>query len=423
MCARGLDMKMASAGSTQSSNSSENSDKSIKQRFKWNEGDKIENLLIALQNYKSCMEFNNVDFNADKPKQYEAVRRTLALIYEADPYQFGPADVCSFTLHSNTDEDERSRILAQQKLDKELIKKGYNRVQEKIKEIRQNFSNAVTAGTRSGSGKLVLEHYDRLVLIWGGTPATEPLQCGISSDQLNSDTSTNTDSEQPSSLEESADDSSLQEKVASTEQRESQENTENSAARGSFKRKAGENPAPKLIDNKRKHMERQLSAAQRDEILMNESKEDAQFKRDIAEAIRQSNETFAQTMQQMSNSILQVANGLTRSVEMMSQVILQRPQTLPPAPPPPPHNFAHSAYTFPGQQGNQFGGAVRYPPAAYFGNHSYQRQNVNHIPFRRCESQNPQSSNNTAVPVSADENNMTVSDENTTYTTLQPMKE
>ena len=39
------------------------------------------------------MEFSNVDFNSDKPKQYEAVRRTLALIYEADPYQFGPVEV------------------------------------------------------------------------------------------------------------------------------------------------------------------------------------------------------------------------------------------------------------------------------------------------------------------------------------------
>ena len=40
-----------------------------------------------------------------------------------------------------------------------------------------------------------------------------------------------------------------------------------------------------LIDNKRKHMEGQLSAAQQDEILINESKKDAQFKRDIAETI------------------------------------------------------------------------------------------------------------------------------------------
>ena len=31
------------------------------------------------------------------------------------------------------------------------------------------------------------------------------------------------------------------------------------------------NPVPMFIDNKRKHMERQLSAAQRDKLLMQES--------------------------------------------------------------------------------------------------------------------------------------------------------
>ena len=48
-----------------------------------------------------------------------------------------------------------------------MIKKGYSRVMEKIKELRQRFSNAVTAGSRSGSGKLVMEFYDTMVQIWG----------------------------------------------------------------------------------------------------------------------------------------------------------------------------------------------------------------------------------------------------------------
>ena len=60
------------------------------------------------------------------------------------------------------------------------------------------------------------------------------------------------------------------------------------------KRKKAENPVPKLIDNKRKHLERQLNASQRDQILINESKEDSEYKKNIAEAIRQSNETFGQ---------------------------------------------------------------------------------------------------------------------------------
>ena len=39
------------------------------------------------------MEFSNIDFNSDKPKQFEAVHHTLSLIYEADPYQFGSVKV------------------------------------------------------------------------------------------------------------------------------------------------------------------------------------------------------------------------------------------------------------------------------------------------------------------------------------------
>ena len=42
------------------------------------------------QNREHVDGVSNVDFNSDKRKQYEAVHRTLALIYEADPYQFRP---------------------------------------------------------------------------------------------------------------------------------------------------------------------------------------------------------------------------------------------------------------------------------------------------------------------------------------------
>jgi hypothetical protein len=55
-----------------------------------------------------------------------------------------------------------------------------------LKDIRQNFSIAITSGRRSGSGKVVLELYDELVQIWGGSPATEPLSCGTSTETVNS---------------------------------------------------------------------------------------------------------------------------------------------------------------------------------------------------------------------------------------------
>ena len=39
-------------------------------------------------------------------------------------------------------------------------------------------------GSCSGSGKLVFEHYEKLVFMWGGSVNIEPLSFGISSGEL-----------------------------------------------------------------------------------------------------------------------------------------------------------------------------------------------------------------------------------------------
>ena len=67
-----------------------------------------------------------------------------------------------------------------------MINKGKNRLHEKVKDMRQNYSKAVVNGTRSGSGRIVYEHYayDKLVSIWGGSANTEPLPCGVRSDDF-----------------------------------------------------------------------------------------------------------------------------------------------------------------------------------------------------------------------------------------------
>ena len=51
-------------------------------------------------------------------------------------------------------------------------------------EIRQNFASAVTSGSRSGSGKIVLEFFNQLKQIWGGSPSTEPLSIGVGTDDF-----------------------------------------------------------------------------------------------------------------------------------------------------------------------------------------------------------------------------------------------
>ena len=48
-------------------------------------------------------------------------------------------------------------------------------------------------------------------------------------------------------------------------------------------------------------------------------------KKDIDEAIRQSNETLTQSMRQMSISMLQVAQGFTQSIEVLARAMVNKP--------------------------------------------------------------------------------------------------
>ncbi|KAJ7369725.1 hypothetical protein OS493_036884 [Desmophyllum pertusum] len=118
----------------------------------------------------------------------------MARIYEEEPTFFGHPSLHHCQRQHQVDENEMADIQRRQKNDKELIKKGYNRIQEKLKEIRQNFANAVTTGSRSGSGKIVLEFFDQLKQIWGEVHLQRPLSCGVSTDDFNDENENDTDS-------------------------------------------------------------------------------------------------------------------------------------------------------------------------------------------------------------------------------------
>ena len=77
----------------------------------------------------------------------------MASKYTADNTTlFGPKNITAFE-----DDEDRDEYLKRQEDDKLKIQKGYSRVLEKIKALRQKFSTAVTSGRRSGSGKMVME--------------------------------------------------------------------------------------------------------------------------------------------------------------------------------------------------------------------------------------------------------------------------
>ena len=53
------------------------------------------------------------------------------------------------------------------------------------------------------------------------------------------------------------------------------------------------NEKQRLIDHKRKHLQKKLSTAHREQILISKTKKSAEFKKDLAIVIQKSNRSFA----------------------------------------------------------------------------------------------------------------------------------
>ena len=94
---------------------------------------------------------------------------------------------------------------------------------------------------------------------------------------------------------------------------------------------------PRLIDNKRKHLECQLSAAERDKLLINKSKEEAMFRKEMTEAIKESNLTFIRAMETFGTSMTAVAQSLSKSVENMARACIVNDPPFYHQPRPAPH--------------------------------------------------------------------------------------
>ena len=133
---------------------------------------------------------------------------------------------------------------------------------EKTKNVRQSFSKPVISGSRSGSGKLVFEHYDSLVDVWGGSANTESLLYGTSSSRLNTSDLSDDDNQ---ITEDTFMDNDAHEEKNTPESESNQEINQEFQSKVSKKRKIS--AVPQLTDKKRKHFERNLSAAQHDQML------------------------------------------------------------------------------------------------------------------------------------------------------------
>jgi hypothetical protein len=85
----------------------------------------IDHLIVSLKDYKTEMDYKNVDFNSDVVAMYSKLREGLALAFDAE--YFGPVDL-PVQDSEELSKTEENTFKAEVATAKSLIEKGYNRI-------------------------------------------------------------------------------------------------------------------------------------------------------------------------------------------------------------------------------------------------------------------------------------------------------
>ena len=162
-------------------------------------------------------------------------------------------------------------------------------------------------GTRSGSGKLFIEHWDQLAMIWGGCPSVTRIEGAVVSlAEQNTQNFSDNEIESPTA--------EIEETSETPETPEEEPPTNVNAKKKNENCSNGDGPQ-KMKDNKRLKLERPLSALQRDQVMVRIAREELEVKKRNADILEQSAkgmEKMVETMAQSLNSFgPHLGNGLT----------------------------------------------------------------------------------------------------------------
>ena len=287
------------------------SSQSTSQRFRWN-SEMIDLLLKGLASLKTVYEYKGIDSESDLIKVYSEIRQMMAEEFIA----FGPLGETPIEEGLSTEELATAR--AQNINEKKQIKAGYERVKQKVKDLRQEYRKAVTEGVRSGSGKLVTENnFKDLQKVWGGSPAAALIENPVCSS-----ISGTTDGHIMDGEEDQND------IVQDTEQNLDNEQTSLSNEESQM---AGSLRTAQFVDKKRKQMEKNLSASQRDKLYLDMARDELNLQENmvkgLVEATNQSNKAF----ESISKSIESVGKSIGDGLGLLANAISnwnQQPQSL-----------------------------------------------------------------------------------------------
>ena len=226
--------------------------------------------------------------------------------------------------------------------EKKLKKTGYERVKEKVKTVRQSYRKAVTEGRRSGSGKLVCDNWDFLKIIWAGSPAVTSITNSISSTSFDdkNQSSDEDESDEENSAAESNDEEDLSVK---NKKKKTDSNSEQKEA-SDLEQSASSKITAKFVDDKRKQLQKNLSANQRDQQYLGVAMKDLQMKETLVKTLKESNSETNKMMEKISESISSVGKSIGDGMALLAQAL---------APPQLPSERGFNHYMATGYQTNE----------------------------------------------------------------------
>ena len=173
----------------------------------------------------------------------------------------------------------------------------------------------------------MLDHYDTVTNLFSSSASVEPLTVGLESSSSSISTNINSLAIYLEVENDSVSDVTNDVSGSILTDIEGDSSTSNTSSRPRFKNKRkgdDENCVPRLMDDKRRHLEKVLSQSQRDEILLKEAKEEALFKMELCQAIKDSNKVFADAMSDMSKSFMLMAETMKISMQQVAMIQQQR---------------------------------------------------------------------------------------------------
>lgn len=264
-------------------------------RWRWTD-DMADALINCLAEIKAEKAFQGKDFESDLVMLYKQVREKMALDFNCE--NFGPVALTE-PLENIEDMDDQLKETFKNQIasEKKEMKLGYERIKEKIKDIRQEYRKAVSpsGGRRSGSGRLICENWDILKTLWGGSPAVVHLDNSICSLTSGDD------------VEDSEVDEELNECDGETSNKRKLEGT------------------AKYVDNKRKHMEKNLSASQRDQLFLKIAMDDVRLKENMLTNLKTATEDTNKAMEKIAESITSVGKSIGDGLALLAAALNPQP--------------------------------------------------------------------------------------------------